>query len=114
MTTPAWPDGGCNAVSRSKGDQLESPRDSFLYWSDDGDPLALRYKRWKISFLEQHHAISPAPERCDGEDRDGGPAGAANQTPAAARACPRYFSTTVVLHSPRAVPMIKHAFSDPS
>jgi hypothetical protein len=31
----------------------------FLYWSDDGDLLALRYKDWKVSFLEQNTQISP-------------------------------------------------------
>jgi arylsulfatase len=33
----------------------ESPRTEFLYWSDDGDLLALRVKDWKISFKEQYH-----------------------------------------------------------
>jgi hypothetical protein len=25
----------------------ESPRKEFIYWSDDGDVLAIRYGRWK-------------------------------------------------------------------
>ena len=27
----------------------------FLYWSDDGDLLALRVRRWKVVFAEQRH-----------------------------------------------------------
>ena len=26
-----------------------------MYWSDDGDLFAIRYNRWKISFIEQYH-----------------------------------------------------------
>jgi arylsulfatase A-like enzyme len=38
-----------------KGDVKDSPRQEFLYWSDDGDLLAIRVKQWKISFKEQEH-----------------------------------------------------------
>ena len=31
----------------------ENPRPGFLYWSDDGDLMALRYGNWKIHFMEQ-------------------------------------------------------------
>ena len=31
----------------------EKPRPGFLYWSDDGDLMALRYGNWKIHFAEQ-------------------------------------------------------------
>jgi len=37
------------------GDVAESPRQGFLYWSDDGDCLALRVREWKLHFLEQRH-----------------------------------------------------------
>ncbi len=38
-----------------KGEVKASPRNEFLYWSDDGDLLALRVHEWKISFKEQEH-----------------------------------------------------------
>ncbi len=36
-----------------KGDVKENPRKGFLYWSDDGDLMALRVGDWKTTFLEQ-------------------------------------------------------------
>lgn len=36
-----------------------SPRTEFLYWSDDGDLMALRIGNWKILFMEQNVEISP-------------------------------------------------------
>jgi len=36
-----------------KGDAKESPRKEILYWSDDGDLMALRYDNWKAVFAEQ-------------------------------------------------------------
>ncbi len=50
---------GVNLLPFLKGEAKESPRESFLYWSDDGDLMALRYKEWKIAFLEQNTQISP-------------------------------------------------------
>ena len=38
-----------------KGEEKESPRKEFLYWSDDGDLLAIRVNQWKVSFKEQEH-----------------------------------------------------------
>jgi arylsulfatase len=35
------------------GKVKESPRKGFLYWSDDGDLMALRVNQWKIVFSEQ-------------------------------------------------------------
>ena len=32
-----------------------SPRKEFLYWSDDGELIAIRVNEWKISFKEQEH-----------------------------------------------------------
>ncbi|HEY2348702.1 MAG TPA: arylsulfatase [Puia sp.] len=46
---------GYNLMPFLKGDVKESPRKSFIYWSDDGDVFALRYNRWKTVFLEQNH-----------------------------------------------------------
>jgi arylsulfatase len=31
----------------------ESPRESFIYWTDDGSVAALRYRDYKIMFLKQ-------------------------------------------------------------
>jgi arylsulfatase len=41
-----------------KGEAKESPREGFLYWSDDGDLMALRVRNWKIAFMEQHTEVS--------------------------------------------------------
>jgi arylsulfatase A-like enzyme len=38
-----------------KGEVKESPRQEFLYWSDDGDLVAVRVRDWKIAFKEQEH-----------------------------------------------------------
>jgi arylsulfatase len=46
---------GFNLIPFFKGEVKESPRNEFLYWSDDGDLFAIRIKDWKISFIEQYH-----------------------------------------------------------
>jgi arylsulfatase len=46
---------GYNLIPFFKGEVKESPRKEFLYWSDDGELVALRVKEWKISFKEQMH-----------------------------------------------------------
>jgi arylsulfatase A-like enzyme len=46
---------GYNLIPFFKGEVKESPRKEFLYWSDDGDLLAVRLNQWKISFKEQEH-----------------------------------------------------------
>jgi hypothetical protein len=35
------------------GETNTGPRKMFVYFSDDGDVLALRYDNWKAVFLEQ-------------------------------------------------------------
>ncbi|KRR09105.1 arylsulfatase [Bradyrhizobium jicamae] len=50
---------GFNLLPFLKGDAKESPRKEFLYWSDDGDLMAIRVREWKISFMEQHTEIGP-------------------------------------------------------
>jgi arylsulfatase A-like enzyme len=50
---------GYNLLPFLKGEAKESPREEFLYWSDDGDLMALRYREWKVAFLEQNTQISP-------------------------------------------------------
>ena len=44
---------GFNLIPHLKGEVKESPRPGFLYWSDEGDLMALRYGHWKIHFMEQ-------------------------------------------------------------
>ena len=46
---------GYNMLPFLKGDVKEDPRKDFVYWSDDGDLFAIRYGRWKVSFIEQYH-----------------------------------------------------------
>jgi arylsulfatase len=41
-----------------KGEEKISPREGFFYWSDDGDLFAIRVRRYKFSFVEQHGEIS--------------------------------------------------------
>jgi arylsulfatase len=43
---------GVNLLPFLKG-EAECPREGFLYWSDDGDLLALRARQYKIHFKEQ-------------------------------------------------------------
>ena len=44
---------GYNLIPFLKGEAKESPRKEILYWSDDGDLMALRHTRWKVVFQEQ-------------------------------------------------------------
>ena len=44
---------GYNLLPFFKGEVKENPRRGFLYWSDDGDLMALRVDQWKVHFLEQ-------------------------------------------------------------
>ncbi|HTO08939.1 MAG TPA: arylsulfatase [Myxococcota bacterium] len=46
---------GYNLLPFFKGEVKESPRKEFLYWSDDGDLMALRYLQWKVHFKIQEH-----------------------------------------------------------
>jgi arylsulfatase len=50
---------GANLLPFLKGETKEPPRIEFLYWSDDGDLMALRYREWKVTFMEQNSHISP-------------------------------------------------------
>ena len=45
---------GVNLLPFLKGD-AECPREGFVYWSDDGEFLALRVRRWKVVFAEQRN-----------------------------------------------------------
>ena len=44
---------GVNLQPFLSGKEKESPRKGFLYWSDDGDLMALRINQYKIVFAEQ-------------------------------------------------------------
>jgi arylsulfatase len=50
---------GMNLMPFFKGDAKESPRQEFLYWSDDGDLMAIRVREWKVTFMEQHTEVVP-------------------------------------------------------
>src|SRR5262249_40596660 len=50
---------GYNLMPFLKGDVKESPRREFVYWSDDGDLMAIRIGHWKVSFMEQHVQVNP-------------------------------------------------------
>jgi arylsulfatase len=44
---------GFNLLPFLSGEEEKCPREGFLYWSDDGDLLALRAHEYKIHFKEQ-------------------------------------------------------------
>jgi arylsulfatase len=44
---------GYNLLPFLKGEVKENPRRGIMYWSDDGDLMALRVDQWKVHFLEQ-------------------------------------------------------------
>ena len=44
---------GFNLLPYLTGKEKESPRKLFVYFSDDGDMLGVRYDNWKIVFMEQ-------------------------------------------------------------
>ena len=44
---------GYNLLPFFRGGVKESPRSEFLYWSDEGDLMAIRHGDWKVHFVEQ-------------------------------------------------------------
>ena len=44
---------GYNLLPFLKGEAKENPRKGLLYWSDDGDLMAIRVGNWKCTFMEQ-------------------------------------------------------------
>jgi arylsulfatase A-like enzyme len=44
---------GYNLVPYLTGEEEKSPRPGLVYFSDDGDVLALRFDNWKVVFMEQ-------------------------------------------------------------
>ncbi|MGJ7562235.1 arylsulfatase [Variovorax sp. GB1R11] len=47
---------GLSLVGHLTGKDKESPRKLFVYISDDGDVLGIRYDNWKVVFMEQRLA----------------------------------------------------------
>ncbi len=44
---------GYNLLPYLKGESKQWPRKEFIYWTDDGSVAALRYDRFKVTFLKQ-------------------------------------------------------------
>ncbi len=44
---------GYNLLPYLTGEEEQSPRKGFIYFSDDGDLVALRFDNWKVVFMEQ-------------------------------------------------------------
>jgi len=44
---------GVNLLPFLSGKEKESPRKGFIYWSDDGECMAMRIGRFKLVFAEQ-------------------------------------------------------------
>ena len=44
---------GFNLLPYLTGKEKKSPRNLFIYFSDDGDVLGVRYDNWKLVFMEQ-------------------------------------------------------------
>ncbi len=44
---------GYSLLAYLTGKEKQSPRKAFIYISDDGDILAVRYENWKVVFIEQ-------------------------------------------------------------
>ncbi len=55
---------GYNLLPYLTGKEAKSPRPGFLYFSDDGDLVALRFDNWKVVFMEQR---APGTMRIWGE-----------------------------------------------
>jgi arylsulfatase len=51
-TFNVWID-GYNLLPFFTGEVKDNPRRGIMYWSDDGDLMALRVDQWKVVFLEQ-------------------------------------------------------------
>lgn len=44
---------GYNMLPLISGETKENPRKGLMYWSDDGDLMALRVGNWKVEFMQQ-------------------------------------------------------------
>ena len=50
---------GYNLMPSSRAERRTRHATRFLYWSDDGDLMALRVRDWKVAFMEQHTEMNP-------------------------------------------------------
>lgn len=50
---------GKNLLPFLSGEETECPREGFMYWSDDGDLMAVRARQYKVSFMEQNGEANP-------------------------------------------------------
>lgn len=50
---------GYNLLPYLTGETDKSPRPGLIYFSDDGDVLALRFDNWKVVFMEQRAQGTP-------------------------------------------------------
>ena len=50
---------GYNLLPYLTDEQKKSPRNLFVYLSDDGDALGVRYDNWKCVFMEQQLPMLP-------------------------------------------------------
>jgi arylsulfatase len=50
---------GHDLLPAFRGEAKQWPREGFLYWSDDGDLLAIRVRQYKVAFAEQHTETNP-------------------------------------------------------
>jgi arylsulfatase A-like enzyme len=51
---------GYNLLPYLTGEVDTSPRKGLIYFSDDGDVLAVRFDNWKVVFMEQRVQGTPA------------------------------------------------------
>ncbi len=50
---------GYNIMPLLTGETTTDPRKEFFYFNDDGNLVALRYGRWKLSFqIQEHHGLA--------------------------------------------------------
>lgn len=52
---------GYNLMPYLKGEIKKNPREGFLYWSDDGDLIALRVGNWKAEYYDKWSRSGSAP-----------------------------------------------------
>jgi arylsulfatase len=54
---------GYNLVPFFKGETKDAPRIEFLYWNDDGEPVAIRHGEWKAVFKSRTTQVGTSARR---------------------------------------------------